>query len=82
MSKSKTYGDFYFGIEYVTPGKSNKVDMLFADRLEIKDGVAIFYYTDDNKKEQITFAVPMTKVRTVYAASVIDGSPVALKGAG
>jgi len=79
---SKTYGNFYFGIEYVTPGKSNKIDMLFADRFEIKENTAIFYYTDDNKKEQITFAVPMIKVRRVYAASVIDGSPVALKGAG
>ena len=74
-SGAEKYGKYYWCIKT----KSKEAIMLNADTVEVSpSGVLVAYRVKDNGEKHINFAIPTREWTHFWAASMIDGSPVAV----
>ena len=68
------YGDRLFGITT----KDDDIIFVYADFLYFDDGVLLALRESDNKIKHLNLAMPPNTWKNAYAASLIDGRPVAI----
>ena len=74
-SGAEKYGKYFWCIKT----KSNETIMLNADTVEVSpSGVLVAYRIKDDGEKHINFAIPTREWTHFWAASMIDGRPVAV----
>lgn len=76
MTMPDHYGDLYWCVK--TDLSENGEIYVHADEVELKDGTLIFWKGRGIQREFVNLALAPGKWQTFYAASIMDGSAVAV----
>jgi len=80
MSDTSRYGRYYWYVKVPRDVSKDGEIYLMADRVRIDGGALVFVrHREDNPEEHINLVLPAGKWSALYAASVLDGSAVAVE---
>src|SRR6266566_4394385 len=81
MTDTSRYGRFYWCVKVTKDLSKDGEIYLMADDVRVQGGALVFLQRDGKEKgiDRVNLLIPVHKWSAVYAASVLDGSAVAVE---